>query len=128
MSAFKEGDQVRVTFDCEISWADGDLLEGVADGYVFPLQLTGGVSVEPADAPTPYERALTTLADNIADLNATAERCDNAGRPSLAIEHRDRADAVRLALISVIEVGGVETDAAIVRAHALIAEAVIRRG
>jgi hypothetical protein len=86
------------------------------------------VAVVSADEPTPYERSLTILADWVADLNATAKRCDDAGRPGVAIERRTEEDAVRLALVAVIEVGGDDLAAAIVRAHTLIAEAVKRRG
>lgn len=126
------GFKVRATFSGELGFMDGDYAEVVTSGplgYVVPLHLTeDGVSVVPADEPTPYERALTVLADKVADLEAASKRCDSGGRRSLAIEYRTEADAVRLALVGVIELDGVELDAAIVRAHTLIAEAVGRHG
>jgi hypothetical protein len=128
VSELKEGDKVRAVFVGEIEYVNGDYVEVASGVNVIPFDLTAqGVTVVPADQPDRFERALTVLAGMAADMDATAKRCESGGRPSAAIERRVE-DAVRMALIAAIEVDGVETDAAIVRAHALIAEAVKRRG
>lgn len=131
---FEPGDKVRVTFPATVDLVDGQYMDVI---YMAPGNLlievpvigdTEGMSVVPVGEPTLYERTLTTLADRAVDLEAAAKRCDAVERPGLAIEHRTGAEAVRMGLVSVIGLGGVNLDEAIGRAHALIAEAVKRRG
>lgn len=77
------------------------------------------------------ERALVVLAGKVADLRATAERCDLVCAGSRAIESRTEADAVRDGMVAVLADHLSQDQAEPVvldRVYRLIAEAVVRRG
>lgn len=102
--------------------------EHIDNRFIKAAHVGESVTVVPVDEPTLYERILTTLADRAVDLEAAAKRCDAVERPGLAIEHRTGAEAVRMDLVAVIGLSGVNRDVSTNRANALIAEAAKRRG
>jgi hypothetical protein len=103
-----DGDKVRVELLADLFYSDGDYGELAVDDdppQMVPLDLSAkGVSVVPADAPTPLDVALGVLADRAAGLENSAKWSDlpEFDQPESAERERREADAVRRALVAVL--------------------------